>query len=118
MAAFRKTQAKIDAEPEDQPETSDELLVEVVHIEGNLSDDLALIRPIGVEIWVEDGEYVADVADLDLHAFGATREEAIANARQQIAVHYQRLCALGDHLSPLMMQEAARIRAVVLPNRA
>ena len=68
-------------EPEDEP------LVEVVHIEGRLSGGLALARPVRVEVWPESGAFVADAAEFNLHAFGATRDEAIANLRGALVDH-------------------------------
>ena len=118
MASSRMRQAGQRLEPEEPAENANEASVEVLHIEGRLSDDLALSRPIGIEIWIEEGEYVADVAEFNLHAFGATREEAVVNLRRQIAERYRRLRALGDQLSPLMKQEAARLQAIVLPTSA
>jgi hypothetical protein len=117
MASSHMRQAGQSIGPEEPAENAVKASVEVLHIDGRLSDDLALSRPIGIEIWTEDGEYVADVAEFNRHAFGATREEAIVNIRGQIAERYRRLRALGDQLSPLMKQEAARLQAIILPER-
>ncbi|MBA2597700.1 MAG: hypothetical protein H0V00_13840 [Chloroflexia bacterium] len=104
--------------PEERSASSAQPLVEILHIEGDLPGDLALARPVRVEIWIENDEFVADVADLNLHAFGVTRDEALTSVRVQIVENYQRFKSLGGRLSPLMSQEAAQFEEIVLPRHA
>lgn len=118
MAQIRKSSPGRNLKSEEQGESSAEPLVEILHIDGELPGDLALARPVRVELWIENNEFVADVADLNLHAFGTTRDEALASVRAQIVEQYQRLRALSDRLSPLMRREAAQLEEIVLPRHA
>jgi hypothetical protein len=99
-------------DPEDEPPA------EIVHIEGKLSDDLVLTRPVRVEVWPESGEFVADVAELNLHAFGATPDEAIANLREALVAQRQRFLTLRDRLSPSMRRDAELLEAAIQPRHA
>ena len=87
-------------------EAPDEPLAEILHIEGDLSDEMTLSRPIRVEVWSESGEFVADAAEFNVHSFGPTREDAIANLRAGIAAQRQQFETLGDRLSPSMQRDA------------
>ena len=100
---------------EDEPE---EPLVDILHIEGKLSDELALSRPVRVEVWPENREFVADAAEFNVHAFGAARDEAIANLRAELVEHWQRFLTLRDRLSPSMQREAKLLEAAIQPRHA
>jgi predicted RNase H-like HicB family nuclease len=119
MASSQYSHRNKGPEHQIQPEAAaGEPLVEMLSIEGGLSDDFVLRSPVQIEVWQEGGEYVADVPDLELHAFGATREEALSNVRAAIIEQHQRFQQLQGRLSPLMQQDAARLAAIVLPRRA
>lgn len=92
-----------------------ESLAEVVELVGGLPGGYTLSHPIQAEVWIENGEYVADVAELNLHAFGTTRAEALTNVCSRIVEQRTRLLTLRRRLSPLMEHEAARLEALVLP---
>ncbi len=118
MAQIRKASPGRDPKSEEQGESSAEPLVEILHIDGDLPGNLALARPVRVELWFENNEFVADVTDLNVHAFGVTRDEALTSVRHQIVEQYQRLKSLGGRLSPVMKQEAAQLEETVLPRHA
>ncbi|MGH2616096.1 MAG: hypothetical protein ACRDJC_12710 [Thermomicrobiales bacterium] len=118
MANSRKPAIDRDPLPEQAETPAGEPLVEILHIDGNLPGDFRLSRPLRIEVWIENDEFVADAADLDLHAFGATRQEALENVRSLIVEQRQRIDALRGHLSPLMQMQAVRLAAIVLPRHA
>lgn len=94
---------------------SPEPCAEVVELSGSLPGGFELGAPVRAEVWLENDEYVADVAELNLHAFGATRAEALDNLRGRIVDERSRLLSLRHRLSPLMEHAAARLEALVLP---
>lgn len=99
-------------EPEEQP------IVEILHIEGQLSDELDLSRPVRVEVWLEGGEFVADATEFNVHAFGATRDEAVANLRDVLVDQRRRFLSLRNHLSPSMQREAKLLEAAIKSRHA
>ncbi len=102
----------------DRQEPEDEPAAEIVHIEGQLADDLALARPVRVEVWLERGEFVADVAEFNLHAFGTTPDEGIANLREALVAQRRRLLTLHDRLSSSMQRDAELREAAIQPRHA
>lgn len=103
----------------DQPANENvEPLAEVVELAGSLPGGFMLHHPLRAEIWLEQGEYVADVPELNVHAFGATRAEALDNLRAAIVEQRSRLVASRPRLSRMMEEEAARFEAIVLPRGA
>src|SRR3712207_3546245 len=119
MANIRKATVDHSHQPDEQPETAaDTPVVEVLQIEGDLPGNFVLSAPVRVEVWVENGEHVVDVADLNLHAFGTRRDEAIANVRVMLVEQHQRVEALRGRLSPSMRRDAERLTAIVLPRHA
>lgn len=95
-----------------------EVVDEVIQIAGPLSDDYELGRPVEVRISPANDEYVADIEELNLHAFGVSREEALRNVRARIVSRHLRLQQLSDRLSPAMEELARLFRTVVLPRHA
>ena len=86
---------------------------ERIDLRGRLDAELALRSPVAVRLWREADEYVADAPDLNLYAFGTTKDEAIAHLRVQIAEQHRRLEELGNRLAPPARVVADRLRAVV-----
>jgi hypothetical protein len=99
---------------------NDELepLAEVVQLAGSLPGGFVLQHPLRAEVWIEQGEYVADAPELNVHAFGATRAEALDNLRAAIVEQRSRLLSNRPHLSQFMEGEAVRLEALVLPRSA
>src|SRR5690242_16492142 len=64
-----------------------------------------LLQPVPVRVTFEEGEYVAEQRELDLHAFGDSAIEAVVNLAERIQEHYRRLVELGDRLSPKMKEQ-------------
>lgn len=95
-----------------------EPFAEIVELAGSLPGGFMLHHPLRAEIWLEQSEYVADVPELNVHAFGATRAEALDNLRATIVEQRSRLLACRPRLSRLMEEEAARFEAIVLPRGA
>jgi hypothetical protein len=85
-----------------------EPLAEVVQLADKLAEGYTLHHPLRAEIWMEHGEYVAVVPELNVHAFGATRAEALDNVRLAIVEQRVRLLASRPRLSRSMEEEAAR----------
>jgi hypothetical protein len=118
MSNVRKPVVDHDSLPEQEESFAGEPYVEVLHLDGDLPEGFKLSGPIRIEVWIENDEYVADAVDLDLHAFGTTRDEALEHVRSLIVEQHQRLGTLRGHLSPLMQKQAARLAAIVLPRHA
>lgn len=91
---------------------------DIFRIEGSLPGGYRLARPVSGEVWVEHGEYVADIAELNLHAYGSTRGEALRNVRAAIVEQFLRLGQANGRLSHIMKVEADRLRAVVAESHA
>ena len=103
----------------DEPAIDDsEPLAEVVQLSGTLPGGFQLEHPLRAEIWIEHDEYVVGVPELNVHAFGASRAEALDNVRSAIVEQRERLLASRPRLSPLMEEEASRLEALVLPHGA
>jgi hypothetical protein len=99
-------------------EEPEEPQVEVLDIEGELSGELCLSRPVRIEVWQEGGDFIADAAEFNVHAFGTTRDEAVANLRDEIVEQRQRLLTLRDRLSPSMRRDAQLLEAAILLRHA
>jgi len=91
---------------------------EAVEIAGPLPHGFALSRPLVALVSVVNDEYVADIAELNLYAFGASREQALRNVQARIVERYRRLDELSDRLSPPAEELARTFRSLVLPRRA
>jgi predicted RNase H-like HicB family nuclease len=91
---------------------------DIFRIEGQLPGGYRLARPVSGEVWVEHGEYVADITELNLHAYGSTRDEALRNVRAAIVEQLLRLGQSDGRLSPIMKAEADRLRSVVAESHA
>jgi hypothetical protein len=74
----------------------------------------ALKTPVSVAVWREGREYVADAADLNLHAFGPDEEAALTNLRERIVRHFERLEELGDRLASRLVTERNRLRDLLV----
>jgi hypothetical protein len=79
-------------------------------IQGSLPGGFELYDSVPVDVWQEGPEYVAAAPDLDVHAFGATEDEALTNLRAQLVEQFRRLEDLGDHLAPRMVAQRDRLR--------
>lgn len=75
-------------------------------------------RPVSGEVWAEHEEYVADIDDLNLHAYGSTRDEALRNIRTAIVEQFLRFQQNYGQLSPVMKDEADKLFAVVAERHA
>jgi hypothetical protein len=82
-------------------------------LSGALSEEYVLHRPVAVHVWPEDTVFVAATDEIDVHAFGETVDEAIANLRLEIAEHVVRLEVAGERLSPRLKRERDNLRALV-----
>jgi hypothetical protein len=100
---------------EEDSRFDDEPLIEVDQLTGDLSREFRLARPIRVEVWIEQGEFVADAPELNLHAFGADRTEALANLSLRVVEQRHGFQALRGRLSAQMKRDAAQLEAIVLP---
>jgi hypothetical protein len=83
-------------------------------IQGQLSPELLLTRPIPVRVFIEGEEFVADQTALGIHAFGRTVAEAVIELRDEIAEHFDRLVALGAHISPRLRRERDLLASVLV----
>ena len=118
MANARKSTAMPSSELAGQRDAgAAEPLAEVLEIDGQLSDRFQLARAVRVELWIEHDEFVADAVDLNLHAFGATRAEALSSLRLHIVEQRERLISRRDRLSPRMALQADQLEALVLRSR-
>ena len=87
-------------------------------LDGGLPGGFSLRAPVDVAVWREGAEFVADVPDLNLHAFGADADTALANLRARIVDQFARLDELGDRLAPRMKRERDRLRDLLVAPRA
>ena len=87
-----------------------------VSLSGPLAHGYALAHPVMVEIFVENGKYVASVDELHIHAFGASAEQALMNLRQRIVEQFLNL--EGDRLGPEMRKVALRLATLVIAEHA
>jgi hypothetical protein len=69
---------------------------------GRLVGPYALRGPLQIHLWIENGEYVADAPALNLHAFGADRDDALSNLRERIVEEYEFLRSEEGRLAPRM----------------
>ncbi len=83
-------------------------------LSGVLIDGWALHEPISVYIYAEGDEFVATYDDpIPVNAFGATRDDAVAQLRQEIVEHLQWLDDAGDALAPRLIRQRERLRTLV-----
>lgn len=87
-------------------------------LNGALPGGYALRSPVSVAVWREGTEVVADAPDLNIHAFGADADAAMANLGARIVDQYARLEDLGDRLAPRMARERDRLRDLLVAPRA
>jgi hypothetical protein len=85
---------------------------------GSLGGGYCLQEPVEVHVWADNEEYIADAPGLNLHAFGADREEALLSLRERIVEEFEFLRSEADagRLAPRMaVIYAALARALNQP---
>lgn len=66
---------------------------------------------IQVRTWPEGDEYVAALDEFNVHAFGATRQEAVRDLIDYLPEYLQMLESDGDNLAPWLIQERDALRS-------
>lgn len=79
----------------------------------SLPDGFSLKAPLTARVWQEQGEFVARIDALRLHAFGDTRDEALDNLRHRVVDQFRRFQELRDRLAPPMADLGCRFQEVV-----
>lgn len=82
-------------------------------IEGELERGYVLLRPLPVHVWKEADEFVAEQEDFRVHAFGATRPQAIANLKAALVDHLTELIEMGERLSPQLKRDRDRLMTLI-----
>ena len=82
---------------------------------GVLANGYRLTAPLRVQVWQEDGEYVAAAPDVDIHAFGGSAEEASAHLCDRIVAQRTRLLGMRGRLGPAMSQLADTLESLIVP---
>lgn len=86
-----------------------------VWLQGRLTDQYRLVRPVAVTLEHDDGEVIASEELFHIHGVGATEAAALAAFRHALAGYRALLSAreatLGEHLR----QQLGYLRAVIAP---
>ncbi|HEY3082999.1 MAG TPA: hypothetical protein VGM69_24175 [Chloroflexota bacterium] len=86
---------------------------EVWYIQGQISENLALAQPLRVALYWGAGEVIAEQEDLNLHASGADRMDALLAVAHRIARDYGRVVQRNPRLSPSMQEVRNTLRRAV-----
>jgi len=84
-------------------------------LSGALGFTHRLVRPIAVELFQEQGEFVADAPELSVYAFGRTQLEALSALRERIRSEYQFYLDPRMELAPDAQALADRYQQLVQP---
>ncbi len=82
-------------------------------IQGPLIGRYVLREPVLIHLWIDNGEYVADAPNLNLHGFGADDVQALTDVRERIVEEYEFLRSEADRLSPRMTAMYAALAEVL-----
>lgn len=82
-------------------------------IEGRLPRGYLITAPVRLHLWREGDEFVVEAPELEVHAFGATREEAIDNLRGRLVDRRNALAEASGRLGPGMKEIAERFSVLV-----
>jgi hypothetical protein len=96
------------------PETNPSLtyFIRMIHVDCR---HYTLREPLPVRAYKEDGLWVAENDEFNLHAYGPTFDEAFQMLDERFDVIYQRVAtAANDSLSDKMRAVRDRLRALVL----
>lgn len=85
-------------------ESTDERYHTFLQIQPKMGKGLNFARPIGVELWREGEEFVAESPEFDVHAFGNDRAEALMALIQYLPTHLRLLESEGDNLAPWLIE--------------
>lgn len=70
-----------------------------------------------VRTWPEGDEYVASLDEFNVHAFGATRQEAVRDLIDYLPEYLHMLESDGDNLAPWLIQERDSLRSFLAHHR-
>lgn len=74
---------------------------EVAFLTGRISPQYRIIKRLPIKISLtEDGEFIGDMPDLEIYAFGSSRDEVLSEIREELIDLYETLAeenTLGRH---------------------
>jgi hypothetical protein len=85
---------------------------------GQLVPGYRLREPVEIHVWREGEEYVAAAENLEIHAFGSDRDQAISNLRVRIVEQTLRLRKMREQLSASMVELSVRLDSLVMSQDA
>ncbi len=89
--------------------------LEVFSISGRLERGYWLREPIRVQVRLEGAEFLADVPELGLHAFGESPVQAILDLRAELVEQLTLLEEMGAKVAPRLARQREKLRSWVIP---
>lgn len=83
------------------------------YIQGELPNGYYLGGAVPVRVWIEGSEFVAEQAELRLHAFGQDQVDAMPKLGEQLVRQLERLNAAGDKISPRLARDREWLRQLI-----
>jgi predicted RNase H-like HicB family nuclease len=74
-----------------------EKIREIVLINELINFKYSLRKPIKVTIEWENGEYLADIEDLEIYSFGKTKDEVLREVNQELTELFEELLTINEN---------------------